>query len=248
MYLTPPLKKLKLTQPFGVDWTGVDLYRKLGMLGHNGMDFSAPTGTEVFACMAGELYVDYTAPVPGIPQGFKSGYGVNVRIRNRDAGLEAVYGHLDRPVRTDGSKVAPGELIALSDDTGISNGPHLHWGIRPIEYRNGAGPYYPTYENGYFGYIDPAPYLQPDAFALPVDRGYGVKPLISDFEWYKTAAWFWKEIARIDGKRRLPTTREKNAFVRGAWDFRTVADPAMFPIWVEITKPEAIRRGIIKKI
>ena len=47
-----PLVKLHLTQPFGVDYTDVGLYAKLGLKGHAGLDFSAVVGTPVYATNA----------------------------------------------------------------------------------------------------------------------------------------------------------------------------------------------------
>lgn len=248
-YLTPPLRVMRLTQPFGVDWTGVDLYRRLGMAGHNGLDLRAAEGTDVFACFDGELYVDNEPPTNGLPNGYRSGYGINVRIRSRELGLESIYGHLSETLRPHGGKVRAGDLVAKSGSTGISSGPHLHWGLREIAYgAGGSGPTVLNAGNGFFGSIDPMPHLEPGTFDLPVDRGYGVRPIMSDFQWYPTAAWFFGAIAKVEGRRRLPTTREKKAFVYGAWDFRTVVDDAMFQVWSEMTKPEAIRRGIIRKV
>jgi murein DD-endopeptidase MepM/ murein hydrolase activator NlpD len=229
-----------LTQPFGVDYLknggpGGKSYADIGLKdGHNGWDISCPSGTEVYACMDGELlYTDNG-----------TGYGRDVRIRNKERGIEVVYGHLEKSLVPNG-RVKEGDLIALSDNTGFSTGPHLHFGLRRIYYeKNGAGPYVLNYDNGYFGYVDPATYFPADLFALPVDRQYGLtnqtKGVPSEWEWQKTNIWFFTIL------KRLMTTRERNALRYGFWDVRTVLDPAMFPTWSEMTKPEAKKRGIIK--
>lgn len=239
MTLHPPLKTMRLTQPFGVDYLGNGgpggkSYADIGLKkGHNGWDLSCPTGTEVLAVMDGELIYspDFT------------GYGNDVRIRSAELGLEAIYGHLEKSLVPNG-KVGRGQVIALSDNTGFSTGPHLHFGLRRIEYRDGAGPFYLDYDNGYFGCVDPTPYFAPDVFDLPVDRRYGLTPrtpgVPGELEWYRANAWFLVTF------RRLMTTRERNALRFGFWDVRTVLDPAMAAVWQEMTKPEAVKRGIIK--
>src|SRR3990167_7114602 len=89
--LFPPLKKIRITQPFGVDYLGNNgpggaSYADIGLKkGHNGWDLSCPTGTQVFAVMPGDL----TFTDGG------TGYGKDVRIRNKTLGLEVVYGHLE---------------------------------------------------------------------------------------------------------------------------------------------------------
>ena len=228
---------MRLTQPFGVDWTGQELYKSLGMLGHNGIDLSAPDGTEAYAAFDGTAYIEVSAPLDKPIPNFNSGYGINIKIRNRELGLEIVYGHLKNTLVENGKDVKAGDLIALCDNTGLSSGSHLHFGVRRIHWeKSGAGPFVDDYYNGYFGFIDPVSFFDHNAFKLPVDIGYVSKRLMGEIDWYKANAWFYNEIKKVEGKRRLMTTREKNAFIYGAWDFRTVVNPAMFPIWSEMTK------------
>lgn len=236
-----PLLKMKLTQPFGVDWSGGDLplpnggrggYAALGLKGHNGLDFSA-NGDNAYAVISGAAFIDEN-----------SGYGKEVRIRNRDLGIEVIYGHLKSFGVQNNTPVKAGDLIAITDNTGISTGPHLHFGVRRITYtESGAGPFYPDYHNGFLGWTDPMPYFHPDTFLLPVDKRYGLSEKdrgYSDFEWYKVATWIYLQ------RKRLPTTQEKNALVWGRWDWRTMNDPAFFTIWTEMTKMEAKRQGLVR--
>jgi murein DD-endopeptidase MepM/ murein hydrolase activator NlpD len=226
MIFRNPLEKMKLTQPFGVDWTGEDMYAKLGMKGHNGWDLSCMTGTNIYAVMDGEMV--YTEE--------PNGYGNDIRIINKISGLEVVYGHLKCALVPNGI-VAAGDLIATSDNTGLSTGPHLHIGVRKLKFTE-SGSQVLNYFNGYFGYLDPTEFFAPDVFALPVDRRYGLPEDArgySDLEWYKVAAWIWSV------RKRLPSTQEKNALVWGRWDWRTVNDPAMFPLWSEMTKMKYLK-------
>ena len=240
-FLTPPLRRMRLTQPFGVDYLGNSgpggqSYADIGLKnGHNGWDLSAPDLTEVVAVMDGVLsYTD-----AGI------GYGRDIRILGRERGLEATYGHLDSLIGENGRRVRAGDVIALSDNTGFSTASHLHLGLRLREWFGGSdASRVVNYSNGYFGYVDPSPYFSPDIFELPVDKQYGLTNqtpgVPSEIEWQKTNIWVWRNL------KRLLTTREMKALRYGFWDLRTVLDPAMFAVWSEMHKPAAIKAGIVK--
>jgi murein DD-endopeptidase MepM/ murein hydrolase activator NlpD len=240
-----PLETMKLVQGFGGDITGGALpigdgkfggYKELGLKGHNGFDLStgASNGKKVFAVHKGrvEMFKD-------------SGYGVNARLIitvNADMELECVYGHLQEVTKT--GEVQGGEQFAISDNTGISTGPHLHFGVRlRVRGPNGSTQVI-NYDNGYFGYVDPHQFFPLSVFNLPVDDQYGntwqTPGVLSEWEWMKTNAWFYKTFMR------LMTKQERNAFRYGFWDVRTVIDPAMFPIWSQMTKMEAQKQGIVK--
>lgn len=229
-----------LTQPYGVDYLGSygpggQSYADIGLkAGHNGWDLSAPTGAAVLACMDGDM--TYT---PGT-----TGYGNNIRLRNKELGLEIVYGHLLYLIGSNNRQVKAGELIARGNNTGFSTGPHLHLGVRHIYWQNGAGPFVRDAGNVMFGYIDPTPLFAPDVFDLPVDKQYGLTPLTpgvpSETEWYEKSEWVFKNL------KRLLSTREMKALRYGFWDLRTVLDPAMFQVWSEMHKPEAQKRGIVR--
>ena len=88
---------------------------------HNGIDYSTPIGTPVYANK--ELTVTYA--------GSKSGYG-NVVYAKDNAGTEYRFGHLDSiPEGTKvGSTLSPGSKIANTGNTGDSTGAHLHYEVR----------------------------------------------------------------------------------------------------------------------
>ena len=86
---------------------------------HQGMDFTAPTGTEVFA--TGNAKVEFA--------GWKQGYG-NTVILDHGYGYKTLYAHLYKILVRKGQKVRRSDVIALVGNTGKSTGPHLHYEVR----------------------------------------------------------------------------------------------------------------------
>lgn len=86
---------------------------------HAGVDWSTPVGTTVVASCGGTVS----------KAGWASGYGYCVFIEHED-GKQTRYGHLSKVLVKAGDKVKQGEKIALSGNTGVSTGPHLHFEIR----------------------------------------------------------------------------------------------------------------------
>jgi murein DD-endopeptidase MepM/ murein hydrolase activator NlpD len=85
---------------------------------HAGMDFSAKTGTDIYA--TGNGVVTFV--------GWKQGYGKCIVI-NHDFGFETLYGHMDDFKARVGQKVTRGEIIGYVGNTGKSTGPHLHYEV-----------------------------------------------------------------------------------------------------------------------
>lgn len=87
---------------------------------HYGMDFTAPTGTEVYATADGT--------VERI-QRSRRGYG-NVLVLNHGYGYKTLYAHLNEFNRAwIGKKVKRGDVIAYVGNTGLSTAPHLHYEV-----------------------------------------------------------------------------------------------------------------------
>ncbi len=85
---------------------------------HEGIDLVADVGTHVHA--TGDGVVSYV--------GQRGGYGNVVEI-DHGFGFSTVYGHLEKALVREGQKVKRGQVIALSGDTGLSTGPHLHYEV-----------------------------------------------------------------------------------------------------------------------
>ena len=94
---------------------------------HLGVDFGARKGTPVMAAGSGRV----------IFVGRKGGYGKTVIIRHSD-GYKTLYAHLSKYRKgiKRGKYVKQGQIIGYVGNTGLSTGPHLHFGLyknnRPI--------------------------------------------------------------------------------------------------------------------
>lgn len=85
---------------------------------HKGVDWATPTGTSVVASCGGTV----------ARAGWGSGYGYVVYINHED-GRQTRYAHLSKVLVKVGQTVKQGERIALSGNTGVSSGPHVHFEI-----------------------------------------------------------------------------------------------------------------------
>lgn len=85
---------------------------------HEGMDFTAPTGTDIYATGNGTV----------VSAGWKQGYGNCIEI-NHGFGYLTLYGHMSAIKSRVGQKVKRGDVIGLVGSTGKSTGPHLHYEV-----------------------------------------------------------------------------------------------------------------------
>ena len=83
---------------------------------HKGQDWATPVGTPIYASCGGTV----------AKAGWGSGYGYVVYIDHPD-GRQTRYAHLSKVLVKAGQSVKQGEKIALSGNTGITSGPHLHF-------------------------------------------------------------------------------------------------------------------------
>ncbi len=88
---------------------------------HEGMDFSAPIGTEVYATGNGTVIM---AGRDG-----NGGYG-NEIILDHGYNYKTVYAHLSRIFVKPGQKIRRGQIIGYVGNTGKSTSPHLHYEVR----------------------------------------------------------------------------------------------------------------------
>ena len=108
---------------------------------HAGMDFSAPTGTDV--------YVTGDGVVKKTKKGLR-GYGYHILV-DHGYGYQTLYAHLSEIKVRPGTKVKRGETIGAVGNTGKSMGPHLHYEV----HKNGEAV---NPINFYFNDLSPAEY------------------------------------------------------------------------------------------
>lgn len=110
-----PVSGYTITSAFG--------YRKAPTKGastyHQGIDMACPSGTPIYATRSGTITTaSYQA----------GGAGYYVSINHGD-GFASIYMHMTRYVVAKGQAVSQGQLIGYVGSTGVSTGPHLHFGI-----------------------------------------------------------------------------------------------------------------------
>lgn len=101
---------------------GAGSIKTQGIHGHNGVDFGAPIGTQVYASMDGVVTLTRSG-------GWNGGYGNYVVIKHNN-GVQTLYAHLDSVSVNKGENVSKGQSIGRSGNTGQSTGPHLHFEVR----------------------------------------------------------------------------------------------------------------------
>lgn len=101
-----PLQNIYVTSPFG------------GTRNHNGTDYRASVGTPVLAPADGKVQSIYDTERGG-----------KQLVLLHDNGYKTGYAHLNSYNVNFGERVKQGEQIALTGNTGIGTGPHLHFTV-----------------------------------------------------------------------------------------------------------------------
>lgn len=110
-----PLDRLHISSSYGMRIHPVSGMRKM----HWGVDYRAPTGTPVYA----------VAPGVVIASAYNSSNGHYIAIRHPDRYI-SYYLHLHRRMASKGQSIRAGQIIGRVGSTGISTGPHLHFGFK----------------------------------------------------------------------------------------------------------------------
>ena len=110
-----PVPYYTLTSVFGMRKHPVLGYNRM----HNGIDMACASGTPIYATRSGTVTVaSYQA----------GGAGNYVSINHGD-GFSSIYMHMTHYIVYVGQQVSKGQVIGYVGSTGISTGPHLHFGI-----------------------------------------------------------------------------------------------------------------------
>ncbi|MCC5915921.1 MAG: M23 family metallopeptidase [Cryomorphaceae bacterium] len=106
----------RIASGFGYRFHPIHKIKKL----HTGMDFTAPTGTPIYATGNGVVSND--------PRKRAAGYG-NYVVLDHGYGYQTLYGHMSKVNVRTGQKVKRGEVIGFVGNTGTSTAPHLHYEV-----------------------------------------------------------------------------------------------------------------------
>ncbi len=115
-FLKAPVAVARVTSGFGK--------RKHPILGytraHNGIDYGVPRGTPIWTVANGKITARH----------YEKGYGNVVKVRHPN-GYETIYAHMSKFADLKvGSKVRQRQVIGYCGSTGMSTGPHVHFGMR----------------------------------------------------------------------------------------------------------------------
>ncbi len=91
---------------------------------HRGSDLKAPMDTPIYA--TADAIAEWAAPHKN------SGYGKLI-ILDHSFGFKTYYGHLNKIVVKSGQFIKRGDLIGYTGNSGMSNGPHLHYEVRFVQ-------------------------------------------------------------------------------------------------------------------
>lgn len=170
-----------ITQGFGDNLA--DFYAKMGLKGHQGIDFTVrhydKGHGEVYNALGGYVISDKSLQSDTKGRYVSMISDETTVIDPRDGKekackIETCYFHLkEARVSVDDPSSAPwfdrlfgkpnyiqpGVLIGITDNTGLyTTGSHLHFHIR-VHWKDKNGYFTPDYSNGYDGCIDPMPYF-----------------------------------------------------------------------------------------
>jgi len=211
-----PLKQMALTQG----------YNRV----HKGIDLAAQVGTPVYATQDGVVtHAGDGARAPGVWGG--------TEIHVLGKGIETWFAHLSKLGVKHGDSVRAGQQIGLSGNTGISSGPHLHFGV---------------FQGGWPNDIDPLSYL--GGAGVPDGKPWNpiadiVGGLVDQFKKTFPAAGFIADLAIGAGKKILDgavgfvtgqSGKDGNATGPYLHDNGGVLNPGLSTILNATRKPEAI--------
>lgn len=121
------------------------LYEALGLKGHNGLDIPVNHGEPIIASHDGMV----------LEVGDFESAGLGVVLWNKENNFKTIYWHFKENHVKVGDVVKREEVIGLGDNTGLSSGDHLHYGLKETDNKGKTI----NWGNGFKGAIDPLPYL-----------------------------------------------------------------------------------------
>lgn len=140
--------KHKITQAFGVN---PEYYKQFGLKGHEGLDL-IPTGSvwDVLCLEDGVVVRDIDDATLG------KNYGKNVTVWHPSVRRASQYCHLNSNAVQMGERLTKGQVLGVMGKTGNTTGAHVHLNLFDVD-ENGVRL---NKDNGYFGGIDPLPFIE----------------------------------------------------------------------------------------
>ena len=112
-----PTEQEIITGSFGNTRTYSDGYESV----HNGLDFRAPEGSDIYSINRGVVAAARETYFCG-----------NTVVINHGLDIFSIYCHLREILVSEGEMIERGNLVGRSGSTGLSTGPHLHFGIKNL--------------------------------------------------------------------------------------------------------------------
>lgn len=148
------------------------LYPKLGLpKGHNGLDLKATRWQPVYAPCSGWVSEVSTEVERGLGIGIITDRKYWCEETKTESHFHIRLWHHIALDTHKGEFVNVGDLVAYADSTGFSSGDHVHFEIKPVtitKWNQGVPIKWtnPLQSNGFYGAVDPLPYLRTDMSAL----------------------------------------------------------------------------------
>jgi len=152
------------------------------MKGHNGMDFHFVLWQPIYALHDGIVEEVETEVDRGLGVGIVTDKQYFCTESGGKEYFKTRYWHMIALNVYKGERVTTGTLLGWADSTGFSTGDHLHLELKPIQvFKDSAGKIVSIrnvlQNNGYFGAIDPLPYIS-DRYVLEIrDIVTGIKAI-----------------------------------------------------------------------
>ena len=149
------------------------LYKRMGMLGHNGLDYGAYKGEPVYFPL--DIDLDWYAKTEIDSAG---GIGVDVigrkpvKLNGEMRYIKFRFWHFNKVNVYDGQKINFCQQIGEAGNTGLGTGVHLHWSMKYVD-GNGKSM---NLGNGYYGAVDFAEYYD-NTLCLDIAE---IKPLLTE--------------------------------------------------------------------
>jgi len=226
-----PVKNVYVNQPFGVNYVG--FYKKLGMNGHNGIDFRARTGYPIYATHSG--IITWAGKDDGGGMGVANSSNVN------GLGFKTINYHLSKILVQKGQPVIMGDKIGLAGNTGkYTTGPHDHFGLKEIH--DGITL---NKQNGYFGAVDPAQYFENNWDKSRSYHRYGRKGNYwAELKVRFKNPWLHRQLIKRGQLHKIYNNEFINALVYGGWALEDVLNPALYRDGWGWLKKDEFTRGV----